>query len=173
MQINGDGWVGPGALCAVLSGLVGCAECATNVNEIPCPKPFDVVALCEQSQDCVDEKGHPFDACGSESRVLRIPIAQFAEKLAGIPDLRIVGGGCSVDGTADAAGFEASLDGIPGAHFFDVNNSQGGTFRRWLPFPSSPKILEITHSSGGFGAAQIEFKSWECDSRNPAIECAL
>jgi hypothetical protein len=156
-----------------LLGLAGCGECTPNWSQIPCPRPLDVIALCQQSQDCVDEHGHPFDACGSTSHVLRIPIAKFADRLAGITDLRIIGGGCSADSSDDAAGIEASLDGVPGAHFFDVNDAQGGTFRRWFPFPSSPQLLEITHSSGGFSAEAIQFKNWECDSRNHEVVCAL
>ncbi len=161
------------AACLCLFWLAGCSECASNLNRIPCPKPFDVIARCDIAQDCVDENGGSFEFCGATSHVLRIPLAQFADQLATIHDLRLVGGGCSPDGTADAASFEASIDGIPGAHFDDVNNPLGGTFRRWAPFPESPQILEITHSGGAFGLLAIEFKNWECDTRNPETVCAL
>lgn len=146
------------------------ADCSSWVS--PCPSPYPVGAFCVTG-DCKLDGVAGVCADGScelgRGQTLTIPIAAFASRLAGIPDLRLSYDGDCPTCVADPEKATASLDGTAGVH---VPHGPGGAVLVWRPFPAAPAVLSIRRDDGLASArVLLQFQDAACEDANPAPVC--
>lgn len=158
------------ALVALVCAGCRASDCYSFVS--PCPAPYPVGAFCATG-DC--ELGGVAGVCAEGScelglgQTLTVPIAAFAGRLGGIPDLRLSYGGDCPTCVADPEKATASLDGIPGKH---VAHGPGGAVLVWRPFLTAPAVLQIRRDDGSPSArVYLQFQDAACEDANPPPAC--